>query len=179
METIEQRYRRYLENQDQMETEARAVVVIDPDDCLPNLLQQASEYLAWSQLATIAESQSEAMKQHSECLAAECREKAYAQLLAANDKSTDQRVKDLALRDPAFQAHIALRRKCDLFANKLKDVQFALLTKRDMLKVVGFRQSSELGFYPKDPEVRVYRSVLGWQGGCVQREPGEAAGAPA
>ena len=137
-----------------MEVEARAVVVIDPDDCLPNLLQQASEYLVWSQLATIAESQSEAMKQHSEALAAECREKAYAQLLAANDKSTEQRVKDLALRDPTFQAHVALRRKCDLFAKKLKDVQFALLTKKDMLKVIGFRQSSELGYYPKDPDTR-------------------------
>lgn len=137
-----------------MEPESRKAVEINLDDCLQNMLQQASEYLLWSQLASIADSQSEALKQHNEALAAECREKAYEKLTIQGEKTTEQRIKDAALRDPALHKHNALRTQVELFAKKLKNVQFALQQRKDMLIQVGFRQRSELGYYPKDPDLR-------------------------
>ncbi len=158
METIEQRYRRYLENPDQMESEAQEVARIDPDDCFPQMLSQASNYVTWAQLATIADYQAEALRQHHDVLAAECRDKAHNVLLANGEKATDQRVKDVGLRDPALVKHNSLRRKAELFAQRLKCIQTALLQKKDMLIQIGFRQRAELGFYKHDngPDLRTF-----------------------
>jgi hypothetical protein len=157
VETIESRYKRYLENSDQMESDAAADAAIDLDDALPNILRQASLYLSWSQLASIAESQVEAMKQHFEVLSAECRERAYEKLTLANEKTTEQRIKDAALRDPAVQRHLTVRRSVELFAQRLKCVQKALEHKKDMLIQIGARQRAELSFYPNEsrlPDLR-------------------------
>lgn len=159
METTQQKYKRYLENPEQMEAEAQADVAIDLDDVLPDMVKQASVFLTWAQIASIAESQSEALKQHHEALSAECREKAYAKLVAGGDKATEQRIKDVAIRDPAIQTHASIRNKADLFSDKLKRITQALQQKKDMLIQIGFRQRAELGYYPKDPDLRTSQDI--------------------
>lgn len=134
-----------------MEVDAVRAVSINLDDCLLDVRDQASRYLLWSQLASIAESQAEGLRQHYEVLQAECREKVYEKLSKNNEKATDQRVKDVALRDPSLQSHLKLRRQAELFAQRLKAVQFALQHKKDMLQQISYRQRSEFG-YLKDTE---------------------------
>ncbi len=151
-ETIEQRYRRYLENRDQMEVEARQDLEIDLDDCFPNLLQQANTYSSWGQIAAIAASQFEAMKQHLTVLEAECREKAFANLTAAGEKATEQRVKDTGIRDPSLAKHQALKRHAELFADRLKVIVEAFKEKKDMLIQVSARQRYEFSFYQADEQ---------------------------
>lgn len=154
METIEQRYRRYLEHPEQMEAEAAADVAIDLDDALPDMLKQASLYVIWGQLAAIADSQAEAMKHNFQALEAECRDRAFERLTLAGEKSTDQRVKDAAARDPAITKHLQIRKSIDTHAARLNVIAKALLQKKDMLIQVGFRQRAEFGYYAKEPDTR-------------------------
>jgi hypothetical protein len=159
VETTEQRYKRYLENPDQLDAEIRTAVAIDLDDALLDMQRQAQTYVEWASLASLADGQSEALKQHFEQLSAECRERAYEKLTLANEKATDQRIKDVALRDPAIIKHAAIRKQVDYFAARLKHVQTALLHKKDMLIQIAYRQRAEFGFYQKDTETRSYRDI--------------------
>lgn len=152
IELLQETLNRFKSDVNAMIQEGDEDALIDEDALLECMAGQPRKLLRWGTLAARAERIRDDFAAHLETLRYSCQALAREKLAKANEKVTEERVKEVAYTMAEYQqAQQAAADALELY-RYLQKIEKSIQSRDEHLKNVNYRQCRELDGYPRDAE---------------------------
>ena len=149
IERIDETFHRLAADEDVFDWESRLDCVLNPDNVTSHLFEHTATYRKWALLSELAERQFHDLEDNLEAVRCDCRQRARQSLETDKVKITEDRVKELAVLDPAFRAVLAQYRQAQHVYERFHRMENAMFfSHRAMLQSINARQVRERSWDP-------------------------------
>lgn len=145
MPTLRDLYQHYCQNPEALDVAADAALKIVEGSVGPAMHYQAEQYRHWAQLASLAADDAARIKDHlKDVVWSDCYARALASLEEAGQKPTESKIEATAKRDPSWVRHQAILRDAEYRMMTFKNIEVAMMQRKEMLQSLNSRQCKEL-----------------------------------
>lgn len=142
MGTYEDLYDRLRNDSEALQEAVRDAVSIDRTNLSEECFRQSSVHMTWGYMSALAQAEAASLEfEANEKILPRLR--LSAKVGGTNGKVTDQAAKDMAASSPeyqeAYEAYLVAQARADL----LKKVEYSLIDKGEMLKILTYRERNE------------------------------------
>lgn len=118
---------------------------VDTVDLVRTLAEHSSLYLKWARLVSKAKKEFAIQDRLINCVIfPEAREYARQILRAANEKSTEARLDEMAYADKAYLSAAEIRGDLEALVDTFKNAEEAFRQRLETIKSISFRQNNEM-----------------------------------
>lgn len=151
MPTLQQVFEEYCRDPNKLKVDSDEAIRIS-DPLMPqDIATQSERYLHWAMLASMAEAQLNAVEnQLKEYVLPACSIRARQALLRAGERISEDRVKEAAKLDPAYQQQLSVLLNAQKICSVFKKIEHAMWQRKEMIQSLNFRQGRELSSFQRE-----------------------------